>query len=393
MFNFCFFIFIVFSFISRLNSMNISGSNCFNLRKLNFFTNTKNNKKNLVIGSIINYSWSKIKLYFISLLKAGFQNCDFVLYVGGISNETIKKIESYGVTTYQISKKIFRLKTTINNFRWKLYEDFLKENKDKYNMVFTADVRDTIFQKDIFQYYDSSKSFLGVFLEDGSMRSKTNRIWVQKFCNESEYKTIENEAVICSGTLIGTVDKFLEFSHALWDTVKDKKRVVDQGGANYLLYIKKLFNDCLIIKDNHYFVMTIGMTDKSNVNLDKDDNILNFDGQIAAVVHQYDRKHKIVDKLKIKFNDSFVFRKMYFKETDDIIKIKKISKYIFLFILQITIIMICVFCFYARKKRKREHKIFKKVKLKIYKKIIKGKKFKLNSNYSMIPQENSYFTT
>ena len=135
------------------------------------------------------------------------------------------------------------------------------------------------------------------------------------------------------------------------------------------------------------------MTDKSNVNLDKDDNILNFDGQIAAVVHQYDRKHKIVDKLKIKFNDSFVFRKMYFKETDDKIKIKKISKYIFLFILQITIIMICVFCFYARKKRKREHKIFKKVKLKIYKKIIKGKKFKLNSNYSMIPQENSYFTT
>ena len=27
-----------------------------------------------------------------------------------------------------------------------------------------------------------------------------------------------------------------------------------------------------------------------------------------------------VDKLKIKFNDSFVFRKMYFKETDDKIK-------------------------------------------------------------------------
>ena len=159
MFNFCFFIFIVFSFILRLNSINISGSNCFNLRKLNFFTNTKNNKKNLVIGSIINYSWSKIKLYFISLLKAGFQNCDFVLYVGGISNETIKKIESYGVTTYQISKKIFRLKTTINNCRWKLYEDFLKENKDKYNMVFTADVRDTIFQKDIFQYYDSRTTF------------------------------------------------------------------------------------------------------------------------------------------------------------------------------------------------------------------------------------------
>ena len=390
MINFCFFILTVFSFILKLYSIksnNISGINYLNLRKLNFFTSSKSNKKNLVIGSIINYSWSKIELYFISLIKAGFHDCDFVLFVGGISNETVKKIESCGVITYKISKKIFRLKTTINNFRWKLYEDFLKENKNKYNMVFTADVRDTIFQKDIFQYYDSSKSFLGVFLEDGSMRSKANRIWVQKFCNESEYKKIENEAVICSGTLIGTVDKFLEFSHDLWDILKDKKRVVDQGGANYLIYCKKLFNDCLIIKDNHYFVMTIGMTDIKNVFSDKDDNILNFDGQIAAVVHQYDRKHNIVDKLRIKFNDSFIFTKNNNKEKDNVIKIEKKAKYIFLFIVQISVIMICFFCYIARKKRKKSQKIFKKVKLKVYKKKIKTKKFKLISNYSMIPQE------
>ena len=381
----------------NITEINISSYDYLNIRKLDLLNDTvsinNNTKKNLIIGSMINYSWSKLKLYFISLLKTKIKNCDIVVFVGGISNETIKKIESCGVTTFQIPKHIFKLKQLIINFRWKLYKDFLKENKDKYNMVFTVDVRDAIFQKDIFQYFDSSKPFLGVFLEDGLMSSKANRIWVQQFCNESEYKTIENETVICAGAVIGTVDKFLEFAQVVWDTIKVKKKVIDQGGVNYLLRIKKLFNDCLIIKDNHYFVMTIGMTDKSNVNLDKDDNILNFDGQIAAVVHRYDRKHKIVDKLKIKFNDSFVFRKMYFKETDDIIKIKKISKYIFLFILQITIIMICVFCFYARKKRKREHKIFKKVKLKIYKKIIKGKKFKLNSNYSMIPQENSYFTT
>ena len=332
-------------------------------------------------------------------MNAGFNNCDFVLYVGGISNETIKKVELCGVKTYQIPKNISRLKTTINNFRWKLYEDFLKENKDKYNMVFTADVRDTIFQKDVFQFYDSSKPFLGVFLEDGLMTSKANRIWALKFCNESEFKTFENEKVICSGTIIGTADKFLEFSHILWETIKDKKKVVDQGGANYLFHYKKLFNDCLIIKDNHAFVMTIGMTDKKNVFLDKDDNILNFDGQIAAVVHQYDRKHSIVDKLKIKYNDSFVFDENNNSAREKNNKIKSKIKNKYFIIIFILIFMIIIYSVYllVLKKRRRNQRNFKKVKLKIYRKKVKSKKnypiqfdfYKKIIEYSLIPQDKT----
>ena len=34
-------------------------------------------------------------------------------------------------------------------YRWKIISDFLKENKDKYNLVFATDVRDVVFQKDI----------------------------------------------------------------------------------------------------------------------------------------------------------------------------------------------------------------------------------------------------
>ena len=66
-----------------------------NIRKLDLLNDTdginNNSKKNLIIGSMINYSWSKLKLYFISLLKTKIKNCDFVVFVGGISNETIKK--------------------------------------------------------------------------------------------------------------------------------------------------------------------------------------------------------------------------------------------------------------------------------------------------------------
>ena len=258
--NFHIFIFIILSIILRFNSIkiedikdiNISSYDYLRMMKLDFLNSTENinnnTKKNLIIGSMINYSWSKIKLYFISLIKTKIKNCDFVVFVGGISNETIKKIETCGFTKYQIPKHIFKLRTHIINYRWKLYKDFLKENKDKYNMVFTVDVRDAIFQKDVFQYYDSSKQFLGVFLEDGLMSSKANRIWVQRFCNESEYKTIENETVIWAGAVIGTADKFLEFSQVVWDTIKVKKKLLIKEVLIIFFVIKNYLMIVLLLK-------------------------------------------------------------------------------------------------------------------------------------------------
>ena len=70
-----------------------------------------------------------------------------------MSKETINKIISFGVTIYNIPDKFLKSNAKIHNYRFKLYQEFLAKNKNKYNMVFTADVRDTIFQKDIFKNF------------------------------------------------------------------------------------------------------------------------------------------------------------------------------------------------------------------------------------------------
>ena len=62
-----------------------------------------------------------------------------------------------------------------NKIRYKMYLDFLNENKDKYNIVLHVDVRDTIFQQDFFKLYDIKKPFLGVALEDGLMNERYNK--------------------------------------------------------------------------------------------------------------------------------------------------------------------------------------------------------------------------
>ena len=62
-----------------------------------------------------------------------------------MNSRTINNIKSCGVIVYKTPEKYKNMK--IINYRWKIYEEFLKNNKDKYNLVFTADIRDVFFQK------------------------------------------------------------------------------------------------------------------------------------------------------------------------------------------------------------------------------------------------------
>ena len=189
----------------------------------------------------------------------------------------------------------------IIKLRWEMYVNYLEINKNTYNLIFHCDIRDTFFQKDVFNYYNSDKPFLGIFLEDGRLDNEINKKWIIDYVGIQKFKEIQNERIICLGSMLGTYDKFLEFSKAFSKELKENSQYNDQGIANYMFYYEKYFNDCIIKNDNNGFVMTIGLTDREKLNLDLQDNILNFNGQIAAVIHQYDRKPDIVVKILNKY--------------------------------------------------------------------------------------------
>ena len=371
--------FIFYLILFNLNSSIIDGFSSFEnrsiikyeikkeTRKLNFldiFNINNNNKKNLIIGAITKYPWNKIRNFFVSLNKVEFENCDVVMFVGKMSNETIKKIESCGVTIYNIPDKFIKSNTKIHNYRFKLYQEFLQKNKNKYNMIFTADVRDTIFQKDIFKFYNKyHKPFIGLFLEDNIIKNeKLNIKWVKYFCPRAN---IGNETIICSGTILGTIDTFIEFCDALWKFIvemKDYNIARDQGIVNCLIYDKKILNDYLITRDNHGPVMTIGLTERNKISIDKDNNILNFDGQIAAVIHQYDRKLDITKMLNKKFTDTIINISSFKKRKNN-------SPNIIIIIIFIGSIILNFFFFFWFFKNKR----------KFYKLNVNFKKMKINN--------------
>ena len=237
--------------------------------------------------------------FFNSLIEANIKNCDKVMFVRNVSGNLVSYLKRIGVFVYTISDEYKNISAI--NIRWKMYIDFLNEKKGEYNLIISIDIRDSIFQKDVFSYYENFKPFLGVAVEDGTLNETVNRKRIIDFVGEEKHKVIENERIICVGTIWGTSDKFYEFSRLFWKNLMANINSKEQGIANYLFYYEKINNDCLIMSDNFGPIMTIGLTHRKNISLDSKDNIINFNGEVAAVVHQYDRKLDISNKIKNKF--------------------------------------------------------------------------------------------
>ena len=70
------------------------------------------------------------------------------MFVENLSVETLNKIKLCGAITKDLPMKNLGFQDLVK-YRWKIISDFLKENKDKYNLVFSTDECDVVFQKDI----------------------------------------------------------------------------------------------------------------------------------------------------------------------------------------------------------------------------------------------------
>ena len=263
-------------------------------------------KKNVILSIIKGYSWSLIKPFFISLISANIKNYDLILFVDKLSDDTLNKIKLCGAIIHEIPENYLDYKELVK-YKWKLYADYLKENKEKYNLVFTPDIRDVIFQKDIFKYFENKKPFIGFTLEDINLRNPVNKHWVKQFCKDNdEYNEIADKQVISGGTIISSVDNFIEFADILWQTLEQFSNFFDQGAINYLIYYKKILNKSVIFMDNNGPIMTICVTKSNKITLDSDNNVLNSKGQVAYIVHQYDRKPDIVRKFNKKYKDDIL---------------------------------------------------------------------------------------
>ena len=333
-------------------------------------------KKNLILGGIRGMPWKSIKPFFVSLFDANITNCDIVMFCKKISNEVRDNLISLGVKILDIPDEFNKL--SVPDVRYVIYERYLRDKWQNYNMILTVDIRDAFFQKDIFRQYENYKSFLGLAIEDGTLDEKSNKRWLLRIYGNETYEAIKNERIICCGSVWGTSDKFYQLTYDMSKELNAKYPlkifVHDQPVLNYFVYYLKKYQDFIVKSDNNGSVMTIGTANRKNLLFDSNKNILNYKGEIAALVHQYDRFPDILHRIKKKFDHDIKINNDNYESN---------SIYIYCIILLICIflvvILLILFCKYFLKKflNMRKDK-FKKVKIeksknKKKKKTTKGK--------------------
>ena len=258
------------------------------------------NKKNLILGIVNKYNWEQISSFFISINNTKFENCDIVIYIANINQDIQDKIKSCGVIVYEMDEKYKKESLIIS--KYKIAMDYLDANINKYNYVFTGDIRDIYFQEDPFKYYNYENSYLGIAIEDVMIYDNINYILFVNKYNKDKYRKIKYNNLFLSDIVWGTVDKFYEFSLIMLNNIEsDLSNEIDQIVGNYIIYYEKVFSDCLI-KSNKIdgYVVSIELQENQTIINEESNNIIyNRQGKKAAVVHQYNI-HKIINDSKNK---------------------------------------------------------------------------------------------
>ena len=290
-----FIILILLNFIFA--NQNINNLNNFN-ESNNDITKYKN--KNLLLSIIVKYSWEKILPFLKSFIKINSRNCDIVFFVNQVTPEIISNLKSYGVIVHEIKEKLIG-SYNIYKTRWKLYRDFLNDNKSKYNIVLSVDIRDTIFQKEFFSLYENYSSFIGFSYESATINKLIKKEDLINAVGIDNFKSIENKRTLNAGTVWATSNIFCEFADILYNKLLEYT-ILDQCLVNYLIYKENILNNATHIYSDEYGpVLTLGLTNKKTIKIDYDENILNYKGEIALIVHQYDRDPLLKKIMRKKF--------------------------------------------------------------------------------------------
>ena len=254
--------------------------------------------KNLVMGVAKGYNWNDIEP-FVNSFQKNCNNADLVLFMDNPSKFTENKLNRGGVRIEQIPEN---LKHMVVNTRWEMYENFLSSHPE-YEKIFCTDIRDVIFQGDLFSSYADYKNFLVYATHPYKIQNEpTNTKWIRHIFSENEYQKIKDNFVICAGVVYGSRAGMNIFIENMVEILKRSSEWGDdQAVYNYLVRNNLLPIENLI--ESNIANGKILNTDYSYTSYApqiSENKIKCLDGSAPAVVHQwtiYGNTVQLVDNL------------------------------------------------------------------------------------------------
>ena len=252
-------------------------------------------EKNLVLSAAVGYKFEQIEFFIKSLRK--FYKEEVCIVIDAKNTELEKKLKDYNCNTIntQIGKN-----ETINR-RNEIFTNYLKDKN--YKNILLCDSRDIYFQGNPFKY--DYKGPINFFLEDYKIKDcPYNSNWLIKTYGKVTFDNISENIILCSGTVLGSNDKILEYLSLLKDygsNFKYKKkfkylitfrpdpegRGCEQGHANYLVH-KNIIKNFHLYSNSKGPIATVFYLKK--IIFDNKSRLINDNGEPYLLVHQYDKR-------------------------------------------------------------------------------------------------------
>lgn len=290
-----------------------------------------NTKKNLIVGTITGYKFHVIEPFLTSLKRTGYDG-DIAFFHARIGARTRARLVHAGVILVPFEEKFpyldqcfarhirwpvgKRLRTlSLFSLRHLLAYCFLSEVADKYENVMLSDIRDVIFQKDPFDFSIGSKLCCFGEKEGAKLGEDAfNAQWIEGAFDKSALEKLSDRQIMCAGVTIGPLPAVIDYLDKMIDLILHAPGKlwelpflggIDQGVHNYLIY-NLLQPKISIFENNNGPVLTLALEDSVLVN--KRGQIINKNGDVPNVVHQYDRHWKIARRyfgLRLLLEDSY----------------------------------------------------------------------------------------
>lgn len=260
-------------------------------------------QRDLILGIVDNYTIYEISLFLLSLRRTSFEGhlCLFVgpnmgagttAWLRRRGAEVIAYTQAFPFVPNPHPNNVRHLPDPIHiyNFRHFLYLDYLLKHRGQFRNVLITDVRDVVFQKDPFDF--ASEDCIHVAIENTDVRVGActwTSDWVIRGFGTAALDKVRHSEMSCAGTTIAPVEHMERYLRTLLGMIQqmdDAYESADQAAHNLLLHDGSLEP----VKRFYNFrgpMLTVGTEPEYRFNTDGE--LVNDDGSVINIVHQYDR--------------------------------------------------------------------------------------------------------
>lgn len=256
----------------------------------------------LILGLAAGYHYGDVAPFLRSLERIQFAGT-CVLFVSETTRDT-ERMAMHDVHIVPVQRPDGLHHLSYNAYRYYLYLGFLRQGTAPFEHVMITDVRDVLFQRDPFDY--AWGRGLHCALEDERMTIGScpfNSRWVRGHMGDEALAAVSGQTISCSGTTVGDHDSMLGYlehmtGHFLPFAGGECMGGFDQGVHNVLIHTGQLSD--VTLHENGEPILTLGYyAGEPSVNAAGE--VLNDRGEVAHVVHQYDRKPELFRHVREQF--------------------------------------------------------------------------------------------